>query len=152
MSCRAGSALWSKCIFPFCSPGGVQRGIKENCSWAALWCCAGWRSLFPEPCSSWLLSVWQNLPALCSARCCKMMLMVIKLYGPFFKGSCSSDLLAGTAVSVQDAAKQSAPRELTGGLRWMHLPAVSGVRWNDAVGVGFPGKSLSLEMDLAPEK
>lgn len=50
-----------------------------------------------------------------------MMLMVIKLYGPFFKGSCSSDLLAGTAVSVQDAAEQSAPWELTDGLRWMHL-------------------------------
>uniref|UniRef100_A0A8B9ESB4 E3 ubiquitin-protein ligase RNF220 n=1 Tax=Anser cygnoides TaxID=8845 RepID=A0A8B9ESB4_ANSCY len=51
---------------------------------------------------------------------------------------------AGTAVSVQDAAKQSAPRELTGGLRWMHLPAVSGVRWNDAVGVGFPGSGFIM--------
>lgn len=84
--------------------------------------------------------VEQSSPALCSACCCEMMLMVIKLYGPFFKGSCSPDLLAKITVSVRDAGKQSGfwqpiCASVGGNSRYqMDASAVSGVRCNNTVG------------------
>lgn len=72
-----------------------------------------------------------------------MMLMVVKLYDPFFKGSCSSDLLAKIAVSVRDAGKQSAlwqPICASMGANRQHqmdASAISGARCNDTVGCQF---------------
>lgn len=72
-----------------------------------------------------------------------MMLMVVKLYDPFFKGSCSSDLLAKIAVSVRDAGKQSAlwqPICASVGANRQHqmdASAISGVRCNNTVGCQF---------------
>lgn len=129
-------------LHPRSAPDGLQRGIKEISG--ILLCAARGReasSLSLAAAGSY--PVERSLPALCSARCCEMMLMVIKLYGPFFKGSCSADALAKITASVRDAGRQSGlwqPICASVGANRRHqmdASAISGVRCNNTVGCQF---------------
>lgn len=63
-------------------PHGLQRGIKEI-SGILLGAARAGEASSLSLAAAGPYPVQQSLPALCSAHCCKMMLMVIKLYGPF---------------------------------------------------------------------
>lgn len=89
-------------LLPQSAPDGLRRGIKEI-SGIILCTARGGEAASPSLATAGSYPVQRSLPALCSARCCEMMLIVIKLYGPplfFFRGSCSSDLLAKITASV----------------------------------------------------
>lgn len=127
---------------PQSTPDGLQRGIKEI-SGIFLGTMRGREAPSPSLAAAGCYRVERSLPALCSARCCEMMLMVIKLDRPFFKGSCFSDLLAKITISIRATGKQSGLWQpicvSVGANRWhqMDAPAISGVRCNDTVGCQF---------------
>jgi len=112
--------------------------------WDAPRRCKGWGSLFPEPCSSSLLSCVAELAFPLFSTLLQNDVNGCKIIWPlFFKGSCSPGLLAKITVSVRDAGKQSGlwqPICASVGANsncQMDASAILGVRCNDTVGCQF---------------
>lgn len=70
-------------LLPRSVSDGLWRGIKEI-SGIILCTARGGEAASPSLATAGAYPVQQSLPALCSARCCEMMLIVIKLYGLLF--------------------------------------------------------------------